>query len=83
MRVYRLEPKTGLKRYAVQEGGYYVLGNYKKFGRNQHTTANRVMVRTEQEMIDLLLQGHYVRVESNIRPVLVRQNLYIDGSKLT
>lgn len=83
MRVYRLEPKTGIKRYAVQENGYYILGNYKKFGRKQHTIANRVLVRTEQEMIDLILEGHYVRVEDDIRPDLVRRNLYIDGKKVT
>ncbi|NNU59090.1 hypothetical protein [Ochrobactrum soli] len=83
MRVYRLEPKTGIKRYAVKENGFYVLGNYKKYGRQQHTVANRVLVRTEQEMIDLIKQGHYVRVEDDVRPDLVRKNLYIDGIKVT
>lgn len=83
MRVYRLEPGTGIKRYAVQEGGYYVLGDYKKHGRKQHTVGNRVLVRTEQEMIDLIMVGHYVRVDDDARPTLVRKNLYIDGKKVT
>lgn len=83
MRVYRLEPSTGLKRYAVQENGYYVLGHYKKFGDEQHKTATRVLVSTEQEMIDLIMQGYYVRVEQADAPVLVRKNLYVDGVKVT
>lgn len=83
MRVYRLEPKTGIKRYAIQENGFYVLGNYKKYGRSHHKVSNRVLVRTEQEMIDLILEGHYVRVDDDVRPDLVRKNLYIDGKKVT
>ncbi|MDW5315514.1 hypothetical protein [Rhizobium sp. PL01] len=83
MRVYRLEPKSGLKRYAVQENGFYVLGNYAKFGSEQHEVANRVLVRSEQEMIDLIMQGHYIRVEAEDRPTLVRKNLFIDGKKVT
>lgn len=83
MRVYQLDPRTGAKRYAVQENGHYVLGDYKKFGSRQHTTANRIMVRTEQEMIDLILKGHYVRVEHDQRPSLVRKDLYVDGKQVT
>lgn len=83
MRVYRLDPKTGMKRYAVLENGFYELGDYKSHGKRQHTVANRVLVRTEQEMIDLIMRGHYVRVEHDTRATLVRRNLYIDGKKVT
>lgn len=83
MRVYRLEAKTGIKRNAVRENGYYVLGDYKTYGAQQHTVANRVLVRTEQEMIDLILRGYYVRVDNDRRPTLVRRNLHIDGVKIT
>jgi len=83
MRVYRVDPKTGMKRYAIKENGFYVLGNYKVFAKQQHTTDNQVLVETEQEMIDLVMKGHYVRVEDDKRPTLVRKNLYIDGIKVT
>lgn len=81
-RVYRLEPKTGLKRYPVHEHGYFILGN-PKLGKKRHTVANRVLVRTEQEMVDLIMRGYYVRVETDTRPSLVRLNLFIDGKRVS
>lgn len=84
MRVYRLEPKTGLKRYAIQKNGFFILGD-PKLGSKRHTVANQVLVRTEQEMVDLITKaGHYVRVESDDpRGNLVRLNLHVDGRKVT
>ncbi|MFK4061275.1 hypothetical protein [Brucella anthropi] len=84
MRVYRLEPRTGLKRYAIQENGFFILGD-PQLGGKRHTVKNRVLVRTEQEMIDLIVnRQHYVRVESDDpRGNLVRLNLYIDGQKVS
>ncbi|KQZ54451.1 hypothetical protein ASD54_03655 [Rhizobium sp. Root149] len=85
MRVYRLEPKSGVKQYAIQKHGFYILGDRKRFGKKQHHSANEVLVPTEQEMIDLILEGHYVRVKDDVDPRgnLVRLNLYIDGKKVT
>jgi hypothetical protein len=79
-----LEPRTGRKRYAIQENGFFILGD-PKLGGKRHTVKNRVLVRTEQEMIDLILnRQHYVRVESDDpRGNLVRLNLYIDGKKVS
>ena len=84
MRVYQLDPKTGIKRYALMEHGFYTLGDYKRFGNEQHQEPNPVRVRSEQEMIDLILRGHYVRVENGSkRPSLVRRHLYVDGRQVT
>lgn len=83
MRVYQLDPKTGVKRYPAQQSGNYVLGDYKKYGARQHIAGNKVFVRTEAEMIALIKDGHYVWVESSPRPSLVRLHLYIDGTKFT
>jgi len=84
VRVYRLEPRTGLERYAIQENGFFILGD-PQLGGKRHTVRDRVLVQTEQEMIDLIVnQGHYVRVESDDpRGNLVRLNLYIDGKKVS
>ncbi|OWV81058.1 hypothetical protein ATY77_22715 [Rhizobium sp. R634] len=82
MRVFRLDPVTGLKQFPIREAGQFVLGD-PKHGRKKHTVANRVLVGTEQEMIDLILRGHSVRVETSTRPSLVRLNLYVDGKKVS
>lgn len=82
MRVYRLEPKSGAKQFPIKESGCYVLGD-PKHGNRKHTTANKVLVPTEQEMIDLIARGFSVRVDTATRPSLVRLNLFVDGKKLT
>lgn len=56
MRVYRLDPKTGKKQFPTKEAGSFVLGDLKN-GSRKHVTANTVSVRTEQEMIDLIMRG--------------------------
>ena len=83
MRVFRLDPATGTKQFPVKEGGCFALGDYKTHGKKQHLVRNRVLVPTEQEMIDLILKGHYVLVEDEVRPNLVRKNLYVDGKQVT
>ncbi len=40
-------------------------------------------MRTEQEMIDLIMRGFSVRVDTDPRPSLVRLNLFIDGKKVS
>lgn len=82
MRVYRLDPKTGAKQFPVKDGGWFVLGN-PKHGNQKHIAANKVLVRTEQEMIDLIARGFSVRVETKTRPSLVRLNLFVDGKKVS
>lgn len=82
MRVYRLDPRSGSKQFPVKEEGNYVLGDPKN-GRTKHTSANKVLVRTEQEMVDLIAKGFSVRVETKTRPSLVRLNLFVDGKKVT
>lgn len=81
MRVYRLDPKSGAKQFPTQEGGCFVLGD-PKHGKLKHHAENRILARTEQEMIDLM-RGYSVRVETPTRPSLVRLNLYVDGRKVT
>lgn len=82
MRVYRLHPKTGKKQLPTKEAGLFVLGD-PKHGNRKHVTANKVTVRTEQEMIDLIMRGFSVRVDTDPRPSLVRLNLFIDGKKVS
>ncbi|MCZ7453509.1 hypothetical protein [Rhizobium rhizogenes] len=82
MRVYRLEPKTGAKQYPIQEAGGFILGD-PKHGNRKHITANKVTIRTEQEMIDLIMRGFSVRVETKTRASLVRLNLFVDGKKVS
>lgn len=80
MRVYRLDPKTGNKQYPTKEAGYFGLGD-PKHGNRKHIASNKVLVRTEQEIVDLITRGFSVRVDTKTRPSLVRLNLYIDGKK--
>lgn len=82
MRVYRLEPKTGTKQYPAREAGCFILGD-PKLGDRKHTKDNKVAVRTEQEMIDLIMRGFSVRVETKTSPSLVRLNLFVDGKKVS
>lgn len=82
MRVYRLDPKTGKKQLPTKEAGLFVLGDPKQ-GNRKHVKANKVTVRTEQEMIDLIMRGFSVRVDTDTRPSLVRLNLFIDGKKVS
>jgi hypothetical protein len=82
MRVYRLNSKTGTKQFPAKEGGRFVLGD-PRHGSQKHIAANKVLVRTEQEMIDLIARGFSVRVETKTRPSLVRLNLFVDGKKVS
>lgn len=81
MRVYRLDPKTGNKQYPVQQDGCFVLGD-PKYGNEKHHGRNQVLVRTEQEMIDLLRLGYSVRVGTETAPSLVSRNLFVDDQPL-
>ena len=82
MRVYRLDPKTGQKQYPKQQNGHYVLGD-PKHGNQKHHAKNQVLVRTEQEMIDLIMKGYSVRVGTDAAPSMVRRNLFLDGKPIT
>lgn len=82
MRVHRLDPETGAKQYPTKEAGCFVLGD-PKHGKRKHIAANKVVVRTEQEMVDLIMRGFSVRVDTKTRPSLVRLNLFVDGKKVS
>jgi len=82
MRVYRLDPKSGRKQYPKQQQGYFVVGDPKR-GNQKHHARNQILVRTEQEMIDLIVKGYSVRVGTDAAPSMVRRNLYIDGKQIT
>jgi hypothetical protein len=82
MRVYRLDPITGTKQYPIKEAGCFVLGD-PKHGSRKHVVANKVTVSDEQEMIDLILRGYSVRVQTRTRPSLVRLNLFVDGKQVS
>jgi len=83
-RVYRLDPKTKTEQYTYIENGFYVLGD-PAYGKKKHLKKNQVKVKTEREMIDLIIQkGFSVRVNTAAaRPSLVRLNIYIDGKKVS
>ena len=81
-RVYRIEPKSGMKQYPVQERGKYVLSD-PKHGNRKHIAANKILVSTEQELIDLIMSGFSIRVQTDTRPSLVRKNLFVDGKQVT
>lgn len=82
MRVYKHDPKTDAKQYPIRQDGCFVLGD-PKHGSKKHLAVNQVLVRTEREMIDLIMRGHSVRVETESAPSLVRRNLYVDGIRVT
>jgi hypothetical protein len=82
MRVYRPNPKTDQKQYPVRQDGCFVLGD-PKHGNQKHLARNQVLVRTEQEMVDLIMKGYAVRVATDTAPSLVRLNLYVDGCKIS
>lgn len=82
MRVYRLDPKNGAKQYPATEAGCFTLGD-PKHGSRKHIAANKVVVRTEQEMIDLIIRGFSVRIKTKTRPSLVRLNLFVDGERIS
>ena len=81
MRVYRLDPKTDRKQYPVRQDDCFVLGD-PKHGNQKHHAGNQVLVRSEQEMVDLILRGFAVRVGTDAASSLVRLNLYVDGRKV-
>lgn len=81
MRVYRLDPKSGKKQYPKLQDGCFVLAD-PKHGSEMHHAKNKVLVRGEQEMIDLLRLGYSVRVGTESAPSLVCRNLFIDGQPL-
>lgn len=82
MRVYRIDPKTGNKQLPTRETGHFVLGD-PKHGNRKHIASNKVLASTEQEMIDLIMLGFSVRVDTATRPSLVRLNLFVDGKKVS
>lgn len=82
MRVYRLDPKTGSKQYPIIQDGCFVLAN-PEHGGEKHHAKNKVLVRTEQEMIDLIRLGYLVRVGTDAAPSLVSRNIFIDGEQIT
>ncbi|MGV8831551.1 MAG: hypothetical protein ACOH2N_06205 [Devosia sp.] len=44
---------------------------------------NKVYASTEDEAVAYIRRGHSIWVKSVSSPVLVRENLYIDGSQFT
>jgi len=82
-RVYYLDPKTKKKRYAVRENGFFILASRAKYGDDYNKQENCEKVRTDEEMINLIRQDYYVRVESKSRPSLVRLHIYADGKLIT
>lgn len=84
MRVYRLHPKTGARQEPKRDrDGFFVLGA-PQHGDQKHVKENKVRVRTEEEMIDLVVsRGHSVRVEAGGRGNMVRLNIFVDGRKVT
>ncbi|GAA0616306.1 hypothetical protein GCM10008943_33900 [Paenochrobactrum glaciei] len=82
MRVYRLDPNTRSKQYPITQDGCFVLAN-PEHGNERHYAKNKVLVHTEQEMIDLIIQGYSVRVGTDKAPSLVRRNIFIDGEQVT
>lgn len=82
MRVYRLDPKTYRKQFPIRQDGSFVLGD-PAHGNQKYLARNQVLVRTEQEMIDLIMKGYAVRVATDAAPSLVRLNLYVDGCKIS
>lgn len=82
MRVYRLDPNTRSKQYPRIQDGCFVLAS-PEHGKKMHFAKNKVLVRTEQEMIDLIMLGHYVWVKKEEDFSLVRRNIFIDGEQIT
>lgn len=82
LRVYRLDPKTGSKQYPITQDACFILAN-PEHGGEKHHAKNKVLVRSEQEMIDLIMLGYSVRVGTDKAPSLVRRNIFIDGEQIT
>jgi hypothetical protein len=85
MRVYYLDSATGRKRYPVKDGVFYKLGDRRKYGDQCHLNINAISVSSEDDLIDLVMRGFSVRVESRGggRPSLVRRHLHVDGRKVS
>jgi hypothetical protein len=81
MRIYRLTP-DGKKWPPALENGFFILGDPAKSNR-KHTAQNAVLVRSEEEAIDLLSKGYSIRIETATRPSLVRRNLFVDGLRIS
>lgn len=71
MRIYRLSPKSGRKQYHLTQDGYSLLAN-PKHGNERHHAMNKVLVRTEQEMADLIKLRYSVNVGIDTAPSMVR-----------
>lgn len=81
MRIYRFV--NGKKWPAhIDREGRYVLGD-PKHGSLKHHKINKVYAASEDEAISYVRQGHSIWVKSATSPVLVRDNLYIDGAQFT
>lgn len=67
MRLYRLDPKTGIKQYPALQDDCFVLGD-PKHGNQKHHAKNKVLMGDEQEMIDLIM-----------KIILLLQSCYIES----
>lgn len=80
MRLYRLDPKTGK---TISRASRCLLCSRRSKAANQkHHAKNKVLVRIEQEMIDLIMLGYSVRMVTGAAPSLVRRNLFVDGKPI-
>ena len=78
MRIYRL-CKSGEKQVPIQDkNGFFILGSPHAAGEKHHAK-NKIYIRDEDEMIELLHLGYSVWVETRTSPSLVRRNLFVDG----
>jgi hypothetical protein len=81
VRIYRLFNGKQWPAHTDREGRY-VLGD-PKHGNKKHLRVNKIYAATEEEAISLVRMGHSIWVKSISAPVLVRDNLYIDGAQYT
>jgi hypothetical protein len=81
MRIYRLFEG---KRWPphINRDGKFVLGDPAS-GNIKHHKTEKVFVDTEDEVIAKLKLGYSLWVRSKSSPVLVRENLFVDGVRLT
>ncbi|WP_309085303.1 hypothetical protein [Chelativorans sp.] len=77
MRIYRLF--AGEKWAPARKNGCFVLGDPACKDKKHHRS-NEVLVRSEEEAIELIGKGFSIRIETGTRPSLVRRNVYVDGA---
>jgi len=88
LRVHHFDPKIGKIQYPVRYAigknkGCFGLFLRKGLQGGGNKSENCTPVETEEEMIELIHQGYYVRVKTETNYALVRLNLYIDGNQVT